>query len=227
MWGWVCGVCVWVCLFGFILYFLVVVLVFSAFHSLFFFNYYYCFVLFCLFFSWVLARPYFLHIYWRVFPYRFLFQLLLDNGINSHHLCLVIYDVRQYHYRQNVYLVEHFLIDIGFISFYLILFFDNVHFVVSGLTCDGFIYNNNKVRAFINILTQKIIILRQRSGWVSGSAHVWCNILTWLHVSDYRNFAAQKDGNLQINSLASNNCFSHRKVFQNGVWNALSKMKQQ
>ena len=34
--------------------------------------------------------------------------------------------------------------------------------------------------------------------------------LTWLHVSDYRNF------------LAPNNCLSHRNVFQNGV-NILSK----
>ena len=32
-----------------------------------------------------------------------------------------------------------------------------------------------------------------------------------------------KDGSLQINSLVSNNCFSYRHVFQNGV-NALSKM---
>ena len=32
-----------------------------------------------------------------------------------------------------------------------------------------------------------------------------------------------KDDSLQINSLAFNNCFSYRNVFQNGV-NALSKM---
>ena len=32
-----------------------------------------------------------------------------------------------------------------------------------------------------------------------------------------------KDGSLKINSLALNNCFSHKNVFQNGV-NALSKM---
>ena len=33
-------------------------------------------------------------------------------------------------------------------------------------------------------------------------------------------FVTQKDGSLQINSLASNNCFSYRNVFQKGV-NAL------
>ena len=32
-----------------------------------------------------------------------------------------------------------------------------------------------------------------------------------------------KEGSLEINSLASNNCFSHRNVLQNGV-NALSKV---
>ena len=44
-----------------------------------------------------------------------------------------------------------------------------------------------------------------------------------LHVSDYRSFWNTERWNLQINSLASNNCFSHRNVFQNGV-NALSKI---
>ena len=32
-----------------------------------------------------------------------------------------------------------------------------------------------------------------------------------------------KDGSLEINTLALNNCFSYRNVFKNGV-NALSKM---
>ena len=41
---------------------------------------------------------------------------------------------------------------------------------------------------------------------------VWCVI-----------FRTLKDSSLQINSLASNDCFSNRNVFQNGV-NALSKM---
>ena len=36
-------------------------------------------------------------------------------------------------------------------------------------------------------------------------------------------FGTLKDGSLEINSLALSNCFSHRKVFQNGV-NPLSKM---
>ena len=41
---------------------------------------------------------------------------------------------------------------------------------------------------------------------------------------DYRNFWNQwKDGSLEINSLALNNCFSYRNIIQNGV-NALSKM---
>ena len=36
-------------------------------------------------------------------------------------------------------------------------------------------------------------------------------------------FGTFKDGSLQINSLALNNCLSYRNVFQNGV-NTLSKM---
>merc|ERR1712240_255136 len=36
-------------------------------------------------------------------------------------------------------------------------------------------------------------------------------------------FGTLKDGSLQINTLALNNCFSYRNIFQNGV-NALSKM---
>ena len=36
-------------------------------------------------------------------------------------------------------------------------------------------------------------------------------------------FGTLKDGSLEINSLALKNCFSHRKIFQNGV-NRLSKM---
>ena len=35
-------------------------------------------------------------------------------------------------------------------------------------------------------------------------------------------FGTLKDGSLQINSLALNNCFSYRNIFQNGV-NTLSK----
>ena len=37
-------------------------------------------------------------------------------------------------------------------------------------------------------------------------------LLTWLHVSDYRNF-----WNTDRNILESNNCYSHMNVFQNGV----------
>ena len=36
-------------------------------------------------------------------------------------------------------------------------------------------------------------------------------------------FGTLEDGSLEINPLASNNCFSYRNVFQNG-FNALSKM---
>ena len=36
-------------------------------------------------------------------------------------------------------------------------------------------------------------------------------------------FGTLKNGNLEFNSLASNNCFSYRNVFQNGV-KTLSKM---
>ena len=36
-------------------------------------------------------------------------------------------------------------------------------------------------------------------------------------------FGTLKDNSLLINSLASNNCFSHRNIFQNGV-NTLSKL---
>ena len=42
-------------------------------------------------------------------------------------------------------------------------------------------------------------------------------------VADFRNFWKLKDGSLEINSLALNNCFSYRNVFQNGI-NALTKM---
>ena len=43
-------------------------------------------------------------------------------------------------------------------------------------------------------------------------------LLTWLHVSDYRNFfGTLKDDSLEINTLALNNCFSYRNVFQNDV----------
>ena len=49
-------------------------------------------------------------------------------------------------------------------------------------------------------------------------------LLTWLDVLDYNLiFGTLKDGFLEINSLALNNCFSYRNVFQNGV-NTLSKM---
>ena len=45
-----------------------------------------------------------------------------------------------------------------------------------------------------------------------------------LHVSQtIVGFGTLKDGSLEINSLALNNCFSYRNVFQNGV-SALSKI---
>ena len=52
--------------------------------------------------------------------------------------------------------------------------------------------------------------------------HVWFQLLTWLHVSDYHIFGTVKDSSLKINSLPLNNCFSYRNVLQNGV-NSLSK----
>ena len=47
-------------------------------------------------------------------------------------------------------------------------------------------------------------------------------LLTWLHVSDYRDFWKTERWKSGNNSSALNNCFSYRNVFQNGV-NALSK----
>ena len=44
-----------------------------------------------------------------------------------------------------------------------------------------------------------------------------------VHVSDYCNIWNTENGSLEINSLALNNCFSYRNVFQNFV-NALSKI---
>ena len=47
---------------------------------------------------------------------------------------------------------------------------------------------------------------------------------TWLHVSQtILSFGTLKDDSLEIYSLALNNCFSYRNVFQNGI-NALSKI---
>ena len=48
-------------------------------------------------------------------------------------------------------------------------------------------------------------------------------LLTWLQLLDYRNFWTLKDGTLEINSLALNNCVSYSNIFQNGV-NAYSKI---
>ena len=52
-------------------------------------------------------------------------------------------------------------------------------------------------------------------------------LLTWLHVSDYRTFFFEhwKTIVLKFNSLVSNHCFSHRNIFQNGV-NTLSMVNQ-
>ena len=52
-----------------------------------------------------------------------------------------------------------------------------------------------------------------------------CLVQLWLHVSTSVILGTPKDGNLQINSLASNYCFSYRNVFQNGA-NALFHFKQ-
>ena len=40
--------------------------------------------------------------------------------------------------------------------------------------------------------------------------------LTWLHVSEYR-FGTLKDGSFETDSLALNNCFSYKNVFQEGT----------
>ena len=40
------------------------------------------------------------------------------------------------------------------------------------------------------------------------------NLVTRIYVSDYRIFRTLKYGSLEINSLALNNCFGYRNVFQ-------------
>ena len=42
-------------------------------------------------------------------------------------------------------------------------------------------------------------------------------LYTRLHLSDYRCFGTLKDTSLLINSFLTNNCFSGRNIFQNGV----------
>ena len=53
--------------------------------------------------------------------------------------------------------------------------------------------------------------------------HVWGNFYPGYMCWTTTIFGIMKDGSPEINSLALNNCFSYRNVFQNGV-NALSKM---
>ena len=67
--------------------------------------------------------------------------------------------------------------------------------------------------------------LRLRSFFVQTDwvCHLWCNLNLVTRVGLSYFFGTLKDCSLKINSLALNNCFSYRSVFQNGV-NALSKM---
>ena len=53
--------------------------------------------------------------------------------------------------------------------------------------------------------------------------HVYCNFKIGFTCRITVIFGTLKDGNLLINSLASNVCFSYRNMFQNGV-DALSKI---
>ena len=53
--------------------------------------------------------------------------------------------------------------------------------------------------------------------------HAWYNLKPGYTCRITVIFGTLEDGSLEINSLALNNCFSYRHVFQNGV-NALSKM---
>ena len=53
--------------------------------------------------------------------------------------------------------------------------------------------------------------------------HVWCNFWPNYMFRTTVIFGTLKDGSLEINSFALNNCFGSRNVFQNGV-NSLSKM---
>ena len=70
------------------------------------------------------------------------------------------------------------------------------------------------------------VVLQGTSTFSSDCWGLSCllQFLTWLLLSDYRTFfGTLKDVSLLINSLASNNCFSYRNFFQNGV-EALSKL---
>ena len=50
--------------------------------------------------------------------------------------------------------------------------------------------------------------------------------LTWLYVSDYRNFWNMKDVSLSMHSPASFfNCFTYSNLFQNGVGRACQRSK--
>ena len=53
--------------------------------------------------------------------------------------------------------------------------------------------------------------------------HVWCNVWPSYTCRSAVIFRTLKDDSLWINILASNNCFSYRNIFQNGV-NTLSKL---
>ena len=53
--------------------------------------------------------------------------------------------------------------------------------------------------------------------------HVWCNFWPGYTCRTTVIFGTLKDGSLEINSLALNNCFSYRNVFKNSA-KALSKM---
>ena len=62
--------------------------------------------------------------------------------------------------------------------------------------------------------------------WVFNTnlvCHVWCNFKPGYTCRTTVIFGILKVGNLEIDSLILNNCFSYRNVFQNGV-NTLSKM---
>ena len=80
----------------------------------------------------------------------------------------------------------------------------------------------------VNIFKESKQMLLAQEGYgkfslrLIGSAS-FCATLIWLHVSECLIFGTLKDDSLWFNVLASNNCFSHRNVFQNGV-NTLSKI---
>ena len=94
----------------------------------------------------------------------------------------------------------------------LFFIFASCELLTRSLACENCIFyegvNRLRVRAFFH-KTVRV-------------CHVYCNFKLGFTCRITVIFGTLKDGSLLVNTLASNICFSHRNMFQNGV-DALSK----